>query len=176
MVNKTIFTAFIMIISLHAYGQKEFDPEAAPTFFERVYVGGNVSFEFGDFTVVDLSPLAGYMVTNMFSVGLGATYRYFSVRDFNFETSIYGGRVFARHNLGQQFFLQTEYENLSTELRFGDGNNREWVPGFFFGGGVFQPIGRGTAGVVVAGFYNFAYDDIKSPYNSPWVFRVGITL
>ena len=116
------------------------------------------------------------MITNMFSAGVGVTYRYISFRDFDFDTSIYGGRVFARHNLGQQFFLYTEYENLRNELFFADGSVREWVPGFFVGGGLFQSIGGGRMGFVATALYNFAYDQIRSPYNSPWVFRVGFTL
>ena len=176
MVNKTILTVLIMIISFHTYGQKEFDPEENPSFFDRVYFGGSVALEFGDFTFIDLSPLAGYMINNMLSAGVGITYRYLSIRDFDFNTNIYGGRIFARHNLGQQFFLQTEYESLSNELLFADGTRREWVPGFFFGGGLFQPIGARGAGFAAMGLYNFSYDEIRSPYNSPWVIRVGFTL
>ena len=176
MVNKTILTVIIMIISFQAFGQKEFDPLGNPTFFDRVYFGGNLSLEFGDFTFIDVSPLAGYMITNMFSAGVGATYRYISIRDLDTDLNVYGGRVFARHNLGQQFFLYTEYESLSNELLFADGSRREWVPGFFVGGGLFQGIGGGRAGFVISALYNFLYDNIKSPYNSPWVFRVGLTL
>ena len=176
MVKKIILAALITFVAFHAYSQKEFNPEEGPSFFDRVYFGGNLSLEFGDFTFIDVSPLAGYMINNMLSAGVGVTYRYISIRDVDFDTNIYGGRVFARHNLGQQFFLYTEYENLRNELFFADGTVREWVPGFFVGGGIFQPIGRGGAGAVITALYNFAYDDIRSPYNSPWVFRVGLTL
>ncbi|MDN5212325.1 hypothetical protein QQ020_09705 [Fulvivirgaceae bacterium BMA12] len=176
MINKLVVALIVTILSFHAYGQKEIDIADNPSFFDRVYVGGNVSMQFGTFTYLELSPLAGYMITNMFSAGLGVTYRYISIRDVDFNTSIYGGRVFARHNLGEQFFLYTEYESLRNELRFGDGTRREWVPGFFVGGGLFQPIGNSGVGFAVTALYNFSYDEIRSPYNSPWVFRVGFTL
>jgi hypothetical protein len=47
------------------------------------------------------------------------------------------------------------------------------------GGGVAQPIGRNAAFFMTI-LYNFSYQNFnnigvfRSPYNSPWVFRIGI--
>lgn len=146
---------------------------------ERIFFGGNFGFQFGNITNIEVSPLVGYRVTNDFSIGTGITYIYFKQQFDNFpdfETNIYGYRLFARHTIQQQFYAQAEYENLSLEFfNPNDGNTRrEWVPGILVGGGFFQPIGR-NAGFVIAAFYNVIYDDLRSPYNSPWVFRIGIS-
>jgi len=166
---------FICSLSFHVAAQKEVDFDGEPNFFDRVYTAGGFSMQLGDITYIELSPAAGYMVNNMFSVGLGFTYRYLKIKYYNFDTSIYGYRLFARHNLSHQFFLYAEYENLQNEVFYADGSQREWVDGVFGGGGLQQPIGK-KASFVVMGLYNFAYDPIRSPYNSPWVFRVGFTL
>jgi len=52
---------------------------------------------------------------------------------------------------------------------------REWVPGYFIGGGVFQRVG-GRAGLGLTLLLNLLHDDRKSPYNSELIIRAGITL
>ncbi len=146
---------------------------------DRIYFGGNLGLQFGTITNIEVSPLVGYRFTNDFSAGLGVTYIYLKTDYSNypdFETNIYGYRLFARHNIQEQFYATAEYENLSLEfIRLNDfAKSREWVPGLFVGGGYFQPVGN-RAGFNIAALYNVMYDDQKSPYNSPWVFRVGFT-
>ncbi|MDX1627603.1 MAG: hypothetical protein R3345_02835, partial [Fulvivirga sp.] len=94
----------------------------------------------------------------------------------DFRTDIYGGQVFARHKLSDQFFLHAEYESLSIEFfNLVDRSvNREWVPGLLVGGGYFVPFGR-NAGFSAMALYNALHDDLRSPYNSPLIIRAGIT-
>ena len=75
------------------------------------------------------------------------------------------------------FFAYTEYESLKLDFPSVDGTEliRDWVPGYFIGGGVFQPVG-GRAGIGLSVLLNLLYDDRKSPYNSNLVIRAGITL
>lgn len=147
---------------------------------DRIYFGGNLGLQFGTVTNIEIAPLVGYRFTDDFSAGMGITYIYFK-REFDnypdFETNIYGYRLFARHNIQEQFYAHAEYENLSLEFfDINDGSSRrEWVPGAFVGGGYFQPLGR-NAGFNVTALYNLMYDEFKSPYNSPWVIRVGVTM
>lgn len=152
------------------------DYREKPAFWERLSPGGNFSLQFGSLTYIDVSPSLGYRFTDRFTAGPGFTYRYLKYRGFP-GSSIYGGRFFARHLVARQFFVQTEYENLSVEFLTNDPREpfvREWVPGFFIGGGVYQPIGE-RAGFMIAALYNLSYDNLRSPYNSPWVFNVGFT-
>jgi len=147
-----------------------------PNIWDRLAPGGNFSLQFGSITFVDVSPMIGYRFTNNFVAGPGFTYRYLKYRGFE-ATSTYGPRAFARYIIRRQFFLQADYESLSVQFVTGDPQEptiREWVPGFFIGGGLFQPIGQ-RSGFMIAAMYNLSHDNLRSPYNSPWVFNVGFT-
>ncbi len=155
------------------------NPEENSEFWDKVYFGGNFWVQFGTLTYVDISPLVGYRFTENFSAGPGITYQYLRYKRLDYSTSVYGGRVFARHTIARQFFVEAQYENLNVEFPVVVNGSfdyvREWVPGAFLGGGIYQPIGR-RAAVILSVLYNFTYVDGKSPYNSPWVFNVGFTL
>lgn len=168
---------FVSTSSLFAQTGNELDGDKLS---DRIYFGGNLGLQFGTVTNIEIAPIVGYRFTDDFSAGIGITYIYFK-REFDnyedFETNIYGYRFFARHNIQEQFYAQAEYENLSLEFfNINDGSSkREWVPGAFVGGGYFQPLGR-NAGFNISALYNLLYDEDKSPYNSPWVFRIGFTV
>uniref|UniRef100_UPI00404748F3 hypothetical protein n=1 Tax=Roseivirga sp. TaxID=1964215 RepID=UPI00404748F3 len=163
------------------------DTVQTSNFKERVYTGGNFSLNLGsNFSYVDISPLAGYMLTPTFSVGLGATYLYLSRKyviipsgnTFKVNSSVYGGRTFVRKNILETYFAHMEFEALNVEFASNTNNEntiREWVPGLFIGGGIFQPV-LGRGGVNLTILYNLLHDERKSPYNSAFVVRAGITL
>jgi hypothetical protein len=148
-------------------------------FIDRVRFGGNFSFQFGNVTFIDVSPLAFYQATPQLQVGVGATYQYirFSFRGFNTTSnSIYGGRVFGRFFpfAASPFFAHAEYESLNAayfdqlvgEVR------RGWIPGTFLGGGYSQRMGQRAAFNFTV-LYNFSWNQFRSPYASPWVVRAG---
>lgn len=181
--KKLLVLLIVGTLSLSAFAQVEEEIDQGGDFWDRVYVGGNLGLQFGSITSVEVSPLVGYRFTNSFSGGFGITYQYFKAdyvdafgRKIDFETNIYGGRLFARKNLTEQIFAHAEYESLNLEFynSTADRTVREWVPAMFIGGGFFQPIGS-RAGFNVMALYNVIHDDVKSPYNSPLVIRVGIT-
>ena len=183
--KKFLFIIALVFCSLYLQAQREYDPEVENRFIDRVYFGGNFSFQFGDFTVIDISPLAGYMITPRLSVGPGITYQYlkgealdlFTGRVYDYDTNIFGYRFFGRYNITRNFFAYTEYESLKLDFPNDRGNElvRDWVPGFFIGGGVFQPVG-GRAGLGLTVLLNLLHDDIRSPYNSEFIIRAGVTL
>ena len=146
-------------------------------FWQKISVGGNFGLQFGSVTFIDVSPTFGYRFTDRFTAGPGITYRYLKFRGFE-GSSLYGGRLFTRYRLSRQIFAQVEYESLNTEYRTGNPDlpiSRTWVPGFFVGGGYFQPVGR-RAAIIISALYNLSYDVTRSPYNSPWNLNVGFTL
>lgn len=168
------------ISSVYAQSESEQNAEEGyyekPAIWDRLAPGGNFSLQFGNLTFIDVSPVVGYRFTNNFTAGPGFTYRYLKFRGFE-ATSTYGPRAFARYIIRRQFFIQSEYESLSVQFIPADPQEplvREWVPGFFIGGGLFQPVGQ-RAGFMIAGMYNLLHDNLRSPYNSPWVFNVGFT-
>lgn len=183
--KKFVQVILLVLLSSYCYGQKYVDPEGEPDFLDRVYFGGNFSLQFGSYTAIVISPLAGYMVTPRFSIGPGITYQYLkgeafdytSGRVYDYSSNIYGFRVFARYNITPMFFAYTEYESLKVDFPSLDGSQlvREWVPGYFIGGGVFQSVGK-RAGLGLTVLLNLLHDDRKSPYNSNLIIRAGITL
>lgn len=185
---KYICLVVLAAIQLNAFAQeddyvkppKETKQKQKGDFWSRVYVGGGLGAQFGNVTLVDVSPLVGYRFTDRFSAGVGATYQYYSVRVNNdkFSTSIYGGRTFARMQVFDFLFLHSEFEMLNWECpRYettGFVSDRLWVPGLLVGGGLRQPFGDSGSGFYLMGLYNILYTDC-TPYASPLVLRAGVT-
>lgn len=171
-------------------GKKEEEETESTSIDKRVFFGGNfgLSFSFGrgGSQYIELSPLAGYRVSENFSAGASFTYLYISreyivLPSYNritLKNNTYGPRGFLRYSFLDNYFLQTEYESLNTEVPLNDGTNntgRAWVPGFFIGGGSsFQMSQNLWVNAMV--LYNLSYNDLRSPYVSPLVVRGGIIL
>ncbi|UJP65246.1 hypothetical protein [Mongoliitalea daihaiensis] len=172
-----LLLAFIAILFTQAsFAQRVIEPEERPSLKDRMYVGGNFGMSFGTITFIDLSPLAGVMITDKLSSGLGATYQYFNDSRFiGGSNSLFGGRVFSRFNIFPNVFLHAEYETLNFEVfNFSsDSFRREWVDALLVGGGYFMPFGN-RGGVNFTFLYNLNFDIRRSPYNEPYVIRVGL--
>src|SRR5512140_133343 len=52
-----------------------------PTFWNNVFTGGTLGLQFGSQTLIDISPMIGYMPFKNFSIGLDPTYKYYHFRD-----------------------------------------------------------------------------------------------
>jgi hypothetical protein len=153
-------------------------PPPPPSPASRIFYGGGVGLSFGDVDYIEIAPMIGFKVTPRTHLGVSLLYRY---RDDNrydpdLTTSDYGGSVFARYFPFGGFFLQGEYEWVSYEYPYTDGSSdRQGDSNFLAGGGFSQAMGA-HASFYVSGMYNFSYDgnDPFEPYDSPWVFRVGV--
>lgn len=162
-----------MFSPLLASAQADFSNNSS--FLDRVYTGGNVGFSISNnVTSIAISPLAGYMVTDRLSVGVGLTYQVNKFKQIDLTLNNYGARTFLRYNITNEFFAYTEYEYLIFE--FSDGGSEVQSEGFsslFIGGGYAVPISKNISFLAIA-LYNLAYDDFRSPYPSPIVLRGGI--
>lgn len=142
---------------------------------EKIVVGGGLDLRFGDITVIGVTPLIGYTVTDKFIVGSVFTYRYFSDNrpTVNYSTSTYGIAPFARYNIFKGLFAHVEYEMLYGEYYYNDGNR--WVNSLLVGGGYGVQLGRaGFAGLYV--LWNLTEDPNYPIYSAPVVrmsFGVG---
>lgn len=172
-----IFFLLALFFSLStAWGQRNIEETEDPSFGDRIYFGGGGVLQFTQNTfVIGASPRVGYMLTNRFSAGVGATYlftRYGGVLDLNTHT--YGGSTFARYNVLKNAFAMAEYEMLNFEnLRSITESHRLWIDRMLLGGGYFQPTGS-RGGFQIGIFYDMLYrPGMANPYNSPWVYRVG---
>ncbi|MFD2200344.1 hypothetical protein [Shivajiella indica] len=178
--NSLFFCVFFLIFfsSIEAFAQREIDEEMKPPLKDRLYFGGNFGMSFGTITFIDVSPLVGAMITNKLSGGVGATFQYFNDNRYvGGESNLYGGRVFGRYNVFPNFFAHMEYEMLNFDLYnlASETFRREWVPGLFVGAGYFAPFGnRGGANFTF--LYNLMFDNLRSPYNEPYVIRIGFVM
>lgn len=179
--NKVLILS-VVIFNLFFYptfGQRFLDAEAdSISIKDRMYYGGNFGMQFGTVTMIDLSPLAGVMITPKFSGGIGFTYQYFNDSRFaGGSSSSFGGRIFSRYNILPNIFFHTEIEKLNFDHydfatdRFG----RIWSNAFFVGGGYFMPFGQ-RGGVNFTLLYNLIHNNLRSPYIEPYVIRVGFVM
>ncbi len=147
--------------------KNKFDPS-------KIYYGGNIGLQFGTITLFDFSPLAGYKITEKFSAGLGMTYLYYSYKDqyIDFNTNVYGGRVFGRFYPTETLFLHSEYEMLNMET-FDKFQSRTNVPSLMVGGGYRQPLGE-NSGAIIMILYNLL-EGPYTPYTNP-IIRMGFTV
>lgn len=163
---------------------EEDEPDSL-TLRDRLYFGGNLSLNvFSQNKFIDVSPVVGYMIDENWSAGGGITYQYISREfraipsgdRFTISSSVYGGRAFVRRNIDETYFAYSEFESLNAEFGVGNANSeREWVPGLFIGAGTFQQFFK-RGGINLMILYNLLHDNLRSPYNSEWVIRGGITL
>ena len=99
----------ILLISLGAAGQYKQNKG-----FKRYFFGGDFWISFGTNAYINISPLAGYRITQYLSVGLGPIYIFEKNRynyldtvinnvgyysPYTIRTSSYGGRVFLTYDL-----------------------------------------------------------------------------
>jgi hypothetical protein len=142
------------------------------------FVGGGIGLGFGDVDWIDLSGVVGYRVAPRVSTGVRLTYR--ARDDSRFERDVntddYGASLFARFVVKRPFFLQAEYEYLSYEFIRADLSTlREDFQSVLVGGGISYPIAPRVS-LFATGLYNLTYesDELRSPYDSPWIFRTGV--
>lgn len=179
----------ILIISFTttSYSQKE------DKFWKKIFWGGSIGLQFSSITQVDASPLVGYNITERWKAGIGGTYQYY--RDnrpqYNFETDIYGGRVFSSfiivddlkkilpfNSSGTSMFIHGEVEMISLETKVFDplhkypGQDRFFINSYLFGLGIRQQMGERSF-VNLSVLWNL--NELEySPYSNP-VMRVGFS-
>lgn len=181
----TLFISiFLFVISKSVFPQSNQPSAAKGKFIDRLFTGGNLGLQFGTETIVDLSPIIGYKVTDKFVTGIGLKYQYYRYK-YNkqtpaFETSTYGGSIFSRYYILDNIYIHAEYEvlNLATIYMYPNTGyvfegDRIWIGSLLAGAGYRQSIGgRSSFNIMI--LYNFN-ETIYTPYTNP-VIRVGINL
>jgi hypothetical protein len=176
--NRALLFFLILFLGLHlsAYPQREINTDSTFSFKERGYFGGNLGLQLGTVTLVDLSPLAGVMLSSKLSTGLGATYQYYEDNRFQGNAgSSYGGRAFVRYNVLPNIFAYSELESINWNAYnyAQDAFQRTWTEAFFIGAGYFTPFGaRGGANFTF--LYNLRHSNRQAYYSEPYLMRVGL--
>ena len=172
-----LFLILFFAFQISTFAQREIYSDSIP-FKDRLYFGGNLGLQFGTVTFIDISPLAGVMITPRLSGGAGLTYQYYDDnRFYGANGSSYGGRLFGRYNILPNIFAHVEYENINWNAYnlVSEDFQRTWTDALFVGGGYFAPFGQ-RGGANFTFLYNFLYDNQSSYYAEPYVIRVGFVL
>ncbi|MBV2247693.1 MAG: hypothetical protein KUL83_11045 [Lentimicrobium sp.] len=180
-----------LCLSVSTISAQENSRANKPNFKDRLIVGGGIGLQFGDVTLIDLSPTVGYRVTDKLEAGIGITYKYFKIKNYFYDyttgikydlkTNIYGGSLYARYAIIENLFAHIEYERLLynfTDIYFVSGNvtkskAQATINSFFIGGGYRQRI-SGRSYFYIMGLWNLIEDPL-SPYSNP-VLRMGVGL
>ncbi|MCF0072325.1 hypothetical protein LZD49_17725 [Dyadobacter sp. CY261] len=147
-------------------------------FIDRLRLGGSFGLSLGTVTNINLSPMAGYELTEKLIGGVGATIMYFRYKYYDINTAYYGGRAFMMYNVIPVVNIIGEFEALNVE---GSYQKRQWLGSPMLGASYSQPLGgRFIKAVHLTALYNLSYDSQidkysgqnLSPYGTPFVFRV----
>jgi hypothetical protein len=189
-----IFSLMIVSICLKAQVEERVDTEnrenGKKTFGQRLVFGGDVGLSFGTITYIKLAPVIGYRVTDRLTAGVGPIYIYEKYKDWDLESSTFGGKVLVSFTLIKgvesggplpfgNLLLHAENEVLSVEpfYRVFNGSyyyyefgNRLWIDNLLVGGGLSQPIGgRFSASIFI--LWDITQNKY-SPYTNP-IFKFG---
>jgi hypothetical protein len=145
---------------------------------QKVFFGGTVGLNFGNYFRVRVAPMVGYKITPKLSAGVKAGYEY--IRDDRYIRKVtshnYGGSIFSRLAIHPRLQAHAEFAYISYEYAISDAaSERSWIPFLLVGGAVVQPISR-KASAYVEVLVDVLQDD-KSPYENwePWI-SAGVTV
>lgn len=143
---------------------------------DKIYFGGNVGLTIGNYTRIAVYPLVGYKFTPKLSGGLKIVYEYISDNRYSskYNTSNYGGSLFARYRVIPSLYAHVEYAQINYELyNFNGESVREWIPFLFVGAGYSQKMG-GNAWLNFQVLFDVLQSD-KSPYQE-WApfYSIGV--
>jgi len=141
----------------------------------KLSVGGNFSLQFGDYTVIGISPQVGYDFSKYFTAGAGLGYTYYKDkrRDYKWNNSYLSMDVFARFYPVEYIVLgiQPEVSRMWQNLEYNDGtkfSENKFVGSFLIGGGL------RLAGMIMMIQYDVVQDK-NSPYGNNIFYSVGYT-
>lgn len=174
-----ITVVFLVTIIQTILAQKQISEDAEWTLKERGYLGlglGGLSFGnhnfYGRYFSVGAGALAGYMLTQNLSTGVGFDYQYTSYGDQKLRTHVYGGYPFVRYNI-RNFFVQFDYDFYWLKANVPNATSKATQERFFGGIGFSsQGNGRVTSNFLIS--YDFLYTS-ASLFGSPLSTRLFFT-
>jgi hypothetical protein len=190
---KRLLLCFLLLIAVqlvHAQYYKTDTTSKKGFDASRLIIGGSLGLAFGDYTNINVSPLVGYRISQLFAAGLAINAQYGSerFRDYYGNTgqrnqySIFGGGVWGRvYPLDFLFIhIQPEINHVSLKSTYYDTDPKTIVKDSYsvssllMGGGYSQPIG-GRAAFSIMALYDVLQDS-RSPYQNGLILRVGASL
>ncbi|SFD11527.1 hypothetical protein SAMN05518672_101549 [Chitinophaga sp. CF118] len=156
----------------------------------RLIIGGSLGLSFGDYTNLNISPLIGYRISQLFAAGININAQYGSerFRDYNNYTTqrnqytIFGGGIWGRVYPLDFLFIHVQPEYNFVSMKSTDYTNdpkvtvtdHYGVPSLLMGAGYSQPVG-GRAAFSIMALYD-VLQDTRSPYQNGLILRIGASL
>jgi hypothetical protein len=159
-----------------SYLQKH-PPVQRERLLDKIFTGGNLGLQFGTITFIEVAPIMGYQFTEKLVGGVGVIYQYYHYKDrnYDFQTNVYGGRIFGRYLFTENVFGHAEYEYLNLEAYDFSPGRRVDVGSVLAGVGYIQRFGsRHNSGIVAMVLYNFT-ESVYTPYANP-IIRLGVEI
>ncbi|TND04074.1 MAG: hypothetical protein FD123_3845 [Bacteroidetes bacterium] len=178
--NTLVAIAFLFMFTARAQDSASsggLNPRTKPPrepWYTRLVYGGNVGLQFGNATLVDVSPIVGYRVTERLVPAVGITYQYINIRFNNgqrYINTIYGCSGILRYYFLDNLYGHAEYQKLNGQWFPWQQNERYWITGLLVGGGYRQMLGA-NVGLGLTVLWNL-YDTPEWPYQNPIV-RLGV--
>lgn len=189
---KILIIILLNLITTSIFAQTEEDPAVKDLQFnQRLVYGGGFGLQFGNVTLVDLSPTIGYRLTDQLTLGTGISYKYNHINDYtldqnsgrwyDYRSNIYGGSIWGRYYLLRNIFAHAEIEQLRINYNYTSVSstlptivsNGVDVTSVLVGGGYRQPLG-GHVFFNILILFNLNETDF-SPYSNP-IIRAGISV
>jgi hypothetical protein len=144
----------------------------------RYVFGGGLGLQFGNPTLIEISPKIGYRLTEKTIVGGGVTYMYYSENQGGYGTYVasdYGGSIYGSYEPFDNIFGWAEFEVLNYGYKIPTIDiTRKWIGSPLIGIGYRQPLGeKGFIQLLL--LYNLNYTT-DSPYSSPVITRISFFL
>lgn len=164
---------FLLVTDL-AYSQYSKETKQSGFDKSRLSIGGNLSLQFGNYTVVGISPQVGYDFSKYFTAGTGFGYTYFknSEYDYKWKRSYLSFNTFGRFYPVENIILSVQPEMSrmweTYEYRGINEKNEKFVPSVLIGGGLRY------MGVIAMIQYDVIQDDY-SPYGDKLFYSLGYT-
>ena len=138
-------------------------------FRQRIRIGGGLgALQFGDPTVIGLSPMVGYQITNDLTTGLAVDYQYTKYSGIGSINS-YGPRLFGQYRLHiLENILSRAFAQAEVQKYYGSFSGQSFSNDTQFLAGV----GVGFGGFQITALYNFSY--VNTPSNTPFSYSPGL--
>ena len=169
-------TKFPSLESLKDAPKRPPNPLKGEPLIKRLKLGGDIQVNKQNPTSIDLSLQVGYLLNPKAQLGIGAAYRISTGDRFkkvDFNEALFTSKIFFNHFVYKTFYTQAIFENNRIMIKDQNdiSNGKQWVQSGMVGIGKEFPITKKMKGSTSI-LYNLLHDE-KSPYQKPWVFRVG---
>ncbi len=157
------------------------DQDEPNTLKDRIFYGGSLGLQFGNITLIDISPMLGYKLTPRIGVGINPTYKYYSYKNYygqgdNLKTNVLGAGLFGRVLILDQLFAHAEYEYLAYKTKDPLTPGQNYTNEFqsvLVGAGYRERVGN-NAFMYLLVLWNLN-ETIDSPYSNP-IIRAGFSI